>query len=107
MPRDTGFVINEGALDNCAEATSLLVMSALVAPQWQDRPLPTARSLRPRVEDSRAVEPTVDVVWGESVAGQRAYDSSERTPREALALRLFVWISERDDRLAIEARSAA
>lgn len=57
---------------------------------------------RPRVQVSRAIEPVVDVVWGQPVAGERAYEPWERTPREALALRLFVFLAERDARLAAE-----
>jgi hypothetical protein len=57
---------------------------------------------RPRVRVSRAVEPVVDVMWGHPAAGERAYEPGECTPREALALRLFVYLSERDARLVAE-----
>lgn len=64
--------------------------------------VPSPSVHRPRVQGSRAVEPEVDVVWGQPAAGDRAYASGERTPREALALRLFVFLTERDARLAAE-----
>lgn len=57
---------------------------------------------RPRVQVSRAVEPVVDVVWGRPAVGERTYEPGEQTPREALALRLFVFLTERDARLAAE-----
>jgi hypothetical protein len=100
-------VINRAALDQREEATSLQVLSASQVQEGEHGPTSEAHPLALRREASRAVEPTVDVVWGASVVGQHPYVAGERTPREALALRLFVWLSERDDRLGLDGRAAA
>jgi hypothetical protein len=103
-------VIETAAFEGIAEAISLAIVSRpealsgglVAAPAPALLGVSAALSGRPRVQVSRAVDAVVDVVWGQPVAGERAYESGERTPREALALRLFVFLAERDARLAAE-----
>lgn len=103
-------MIETAAPEGIAEAISLAVLSRPEALPGGPVAAPTpalsgvfaAPSGRPRVQVSRAIEPVVDVVWGQPVAGERAYESGEYTPREALELRLFVFLAERDARLAAE-----